>query len=84
VSVHYDDLPPKVRAQIDAADPPAAPRRARRKPHTITMRCHACRATFTGTYASIERHADTHGHARLELDLGVTAPAGKPPPDQAV
>jgi len=37
-----------------------------KRPKTDRYRCATCGATFT-TWASAERHADTHGAARLEL-----------------
>lgn len=42
-------------------------------PHAPTLRgrwrCRACDTLIVGTWASAERHADTHGGSRLDVDL---------------
>jgi hypothetical protein len=35
----------------------------------LRWRCHRCGETFT-SWAAAERHADTHGGARLKLEFG--------------
>jgi transposase-like protein len=53
---------PRVRLSRPATSSPAAGRGNR-------WTCHTCGADFTA-WAKAQRHADTHGGARLELDIG--------------
>ena len=61
-------------ADLAAAESRAAQRPARATPachqpaRADRYRCHTCGAT-SSAWAPIERHADTHGGARIELAL---------------
>lgn len=67
--VNYDDLPSRVRTQIDAQLGSAtAPKRARARGGGGHWRCARCPERFTA-WATAERHADETGHCRIELEL---------------
>jgi hypothetical protein len=80
--LRYDQLPAKVRAQVDSAlagrraavRPPAVARAGpARLPARGRWRCHICSEILTA-WAAAERHADTeHGGARLECLLELEA-----------
>jgi len=75
--VRIEDLPPKLRKQIEekAGEGEGGTRVSARQTRTPVpgrgspYRCHTCGATFTHYGAKAERHADEHGGARLEAIL---------------
>lgn len=68
--MRLSDLPADVRRQIKAGKAaipsPATNRRARAaRPAEVSYRCGSCPEVST-SYAAAERHADSHGGARIE------------------
>ena len=74
MSVHLRDLPPDVRAKVEAAarggSPSAAPRGSprRRKTEGLEVRCKACGVEASGETAQA-RHVREAGHHRFEAVL---------------
>lgn len=63
----YDELPPALKARVDAQLGKAPKRPRRQERGTSTGSCHGC--DWTGTYAAWEAHSDAEKHHRFELDL---------------
>ena len=58
--------PRKATAQPSLLDDEKPPRKKPRPAMRGTWRCATCDETLTGTWASLERHADAHGGGRIE------------------
>lgn len=59
MTARWNRLPDKARVKKERAKP---------QRHG-TWKCHTCGELLTKGYAAAERHADTHGSARLEFML---------------
>ena len=73
--VRYDDLPPAMRAQVDAALGPQAAKRTTRRQLRSQGSPGACGCGERfDRYETWEKHADSagHGHRRFLLDVEAT------------
>lgn len=67
--IRFEDLPAAVRHRIEDARK-AEKREAVKVPGTKAWQCCSC-GHMSSSYAAAERHANAHGHTRIEVIFGL-------------